>query len=52
VTRDPLTLDLERLLAELDADEAQALRELFAVASGIDWEPPIENDYRPFVYPH
>jgi hypothetical protein len=53
VTEDHLGQDLLALAATLDPTEAEALRELFAIAGALEFEPDSdEEDYVPFVYPH
>ena len=52
MTKDQLEQDLLALAATLEADEAEALKELFALASAIEFEPDAEEEYTPFVYPH
>jgi hypothetical protein len=58
VTIDALDRDLDRDLDELvrtvdDTIEADALRELMALAAEFEIEPDREADeYMPFVYPH
>lgn len=49
----PLEQDLEALVAELsDKQEAEALQLLMEVATQTPWEPKVEVEYKPFVYPH
>ncbi len=45
--------DIEALAATLeDRAEAAALVDIFAAVSGAAYEPPREDEYVPFVYPH
>jgi len=52
VTKDQLEQDLLALAATLEPGEAEALKELFAIASELEFELDAEEEYTPFVYPH
>ena len=44
--------DLLALAATLDPTEAEALKELFALAGELEFQIDPEEEYTPFVYPH
>ena len=52
MTKDQLEQDLLALAATLEPTEAEALKEIFALASEIELELDGEEEYTPFVYPH
>jgi hypothetical protein len=52
VTKDALEQDLLALAATLEPAEADALKEMFALATELEFETDEEEEYTPFVYPH